>query len=170
VVFRTAEVARLHRGPGWETLSTAAGAVVLPAVEASAARLVIADLERRLPRPRTLTGFPEAGFFEYVLDAANPLPLEQFWPGHLDAAGERRTIAGLLRRPPGALLLINALAVGEGARAFGTDYSRELGRWVEAESRPAASYGPGAGLAPRVGDPQFFVQVRIPSAGGSRHP
>ncbi|MEO8432672.1 MAG: hypothetical protein ABI592_14260 [Acidobacteriota bacterium] len=170
VVLRTAEVARLHRGPGWETLSTAAGSVVLPSVEASTARLVIADLEGRLPRPRTLTGFPEAGFFEYVLEAGNPLPLEQFWPGHLDGAGERRTIAGLLRRPPDALLLVNALAVGEGARAFGTDYSRELGGWIEAETRPAASYGPGAGPAPRVGDPQFFVQVRIPAGGKAAHP
>ncbi len=164
VAFRSAEVARIHRRPGWEELATPAGAVVLPAVEARTAQLVLADLEGRLPRPRTLTGFPEAGFFEYTLGARNPLPLEQFWPGHLDAEDERRTIAELEKRPPDALLVINAIAVGEGTRSFGTDYSEILGRYVDTHFRPVAVYGPGAGPAPRIGDPDFFVEVRVPPA------
>ena len=170
VVLRSAEVWRLHRGAGWEELSTRAGSVVLPAVEARTARLVLADLERRLAPPATLAGFPEAGFFEYALAARNPLPLEQFWPGHLDAAGERRVIAALDERPPAAVLMINALAVGEGARAFGTDYSRALGAFVESRFRPVAAYGPGAGAAPRIGDPDFFVEVRVPDGKAPARP
>ncbi|HXM78205.1 MAG TPA: hypothetical protein VOA00_03140 [Thermoanaerobaculia bacterium] len=164
LLFRILSLTAAYRSPGWERLETPAGPVVLPAHQARTARLVLADLTARLPVSATLTGFPEAGFFEYALGARNPLPLEQFWPGHLDAAGEERIVRLLRERPPDALLLINALAVGEGFRAFGTDYSRRLGAFVESEFRPVAMFGPDARAGARIGEPQFFVEVRVPAA------
>lgn len=152
-----------HRGPGWEKLDTPAGSVVLPAVEARTARLVLADLARHLRPGATLTGFPEAGFFDYTLGLRNPLPLDQFWPGHLDVAGEREIVRLLEARPPDAVLRINALAVGEGTRAFGRDYSRILGTSVERDFRPVAIYGPNAHAGAEIGDPDFFIEIRVPA-------
>ncbi len=150
-----------YRGPGWEALETRAGSLVLPVHEAKTARLALADLEERLPPRGTLTGFPEAGFFEYALARSNPLPLEQFWPGHLDAAGEERVIALLRARPPDAIVMINALAVGEGLRAFGKDYTPRLAAFVDSEFAPVAIYGPNARDGARIGEPDFFVEIRV---------
>ena len=169
VVLRGSSLAAAYRGPGWERLDTAAGPVVLPSVEAATSRLVLQDLARRLPsRGATLSGMPEAGFFEYVTGARNPLPLEQFWPGHLDARGEAQIARLLVLHPPDALLLVNALAVGEGARAFGRDYSTGLGALVDARFSPAATYGPNPTAGARIGDSAFFIQVRIPAGRGER--
>ncbi len=168
LIARGVEVWRSYRGPGWAALDTPAGSVVLPVHEARTSRLVLADLARRLPPGATLTGFPEAGFFEYALGRDNPLPLEQFWPGHLDRAGEERIVDRLRSRPPDALLLINALAVGEGQRAFGKDYSTGLASFIDADFASAAIYGPNAREGARIGDPDFFVEIRVPRAGGKR--
>ncbi|MDQ2871165.1 MAG: hypothetical protein M3S32_10500 [Acidobacteriota bacterium] len=150
-----------YRGPGWEEIETRAGSIVLPVHEAKTSRLALADLEERLPPRGTLTGFPEAGFFEYALGRSNPLPLEQFWPGHLDAAGEERVIGLLKTRPPDAIVMINALAVGEGLRAFGKDYSPRLAAFIDSEFAPVAIYGPNARDGARIGEPDFFVEIRV---------
>lgn len=153
-----------YRGPGWERVETPSGAILLGAVQARTTALALADLERRVHRGGTLVGFPEAGFFNYVLGARNPLPLDQFWPGHLDAAGEDRVARALAARPPDTIVLVNALAVGEGLRAFGTDYSKSLGRSLDSSTRPAATFGPNARAGAKIGDADFFIQVRVPVA------
>jgi len=56
----------------------------------------------------------------------------------------------------------NVLAVGEGARAFGADYDRELDRAVRARFERAVIYGPGARDGARIGDPGFFVEILVP--------
>ena len=167
LIVRGAGVWRSYRGAGWEELETPAGSVVLRVHEARTSRLVLADLATRLSPGATLTGFPEAGFFEYALGRSNPLPLEQFWPGHLDAAGEERIVDLMRSQPPDAVLLINALAVGEGSRAFGKDYSPRLASFIEGEFAPAAIYGPNARQGARIGDPDFFVEIRVPRRGGA---
>ncbi|MFN2634071.1 MAG: hypothetical protein ABR610_11705 [Thermoanaerobaculia bacterium] len=161
LAFRVPAVWASYRGPGWEELETRAGSLVLPAHEAKTSRLALADLDDRLPPRGTVTGFPEAGFFEYALGRSNPLPLEQFWPGHLDAAGEERVIALLRARPPDAIVMINALAVGEGQRVFGKDYSPRLAAFVDSEFAPVAIYGPNARNGARIGEPDFFVEIRV---------
>jgi hypothetical protein len=156
-----------HRLGAWERLDTPVGAVVLPEVEARTARPVLANLGRHLRPGSALTGFPEAGFFVYALSMRNPLPLDQFWPGHLDTAGERRMVEMLEAKPPTALLRINALAVGEGARVFGRDYSPLLGEYVREAWRPVAIYGPNADIrkGAEIGDPDFFIEIRLRAAG-----
>ncbi|HEY6930443.1 MAG TPA: hypothetical protein VJA66_12265, partial [Thermoanaerobaculia bacterium] len=123
---------------------------------------VLVALARHLPPEGALVGFPEGGFFNYVLDRRNPLPQEQFFPGHLDARVERETIRRLSERPPDAVLLANVLAVGHGSLAFGRDYLVELGRFLDERFVAAASFGPGSGPNARIGDAQFFVTIRVP--------
>jgi hypothetical protein len=129
---------------------------------AQATRMALADLSRRVPGSGTLIGFPEAGFLNYALGRRNPLPQEQFFPGHLDDAAEREAIRLLAGSPPDAVVYVNVLAVGHRAVVFGADYLSDLDRFVRERFSPAAAYGPGAGAEPRIGDPQFFIQVRVP--------
>ena len=164
VVFLAARVPAVwnsYRGPGWEELETRAGSLVLPVHEAKTSRLALDDLEGPIAPRGTLTRFPEAGFFEYALARSNPLPFEQFWPGHLDAAGEERVIGLMRAHPPDAVVLINALAVGEGLRAFGKDYSPRLAAFVDSEYAPVAIYGPNAREGARIGERDFFVEIRV---------
>jgi hypothetical protein len=163
LIFRMAAAADLYRRPGWSPVATPAGTVVLPEPEAETTRRTLLDLQRRFPSGATLVGFPETGFFNYVLGWRNPGRIEQFFPGTLDASGERQAAAALEARPPDAILYANVLAVGEGARVFGEDYLRRLDAAVRSRSRTVAVHGPGARPGARIGDPGFFVEIRVPS-------
>jgi hypothetical protein len=163
VAFRLADTGAVFRRGAWSAVTTEAGTVVLPEPVAGATRAALADLRQHLPPGRRLVGFPEGGFFTWSLGLVNPLPQEQFFPGHLDAAEERRTIARLTAEPPDAILMANVLAVGHLARVFGNDYLGELDRTLHERFVPAASYGPGAGPEAAIGDPQFFLEIRVPA-------
>jgi len=91
LLFRVAAMADFYRRPGWTRVETAAGLLVLPEPVAETTRLALADLTARLPASSTVAGYPEAGFFNYVLGRRNPFAHEQYFPGHLDAAGQERT-------------------------------------------------------------------------------
>lgn len=166
LVFRLASMARLYRGQTWSRVDTPVGSLRLTEPVAAATRAVLDDLSRRLPAGATLAGFPETGFFNYALGRRSSFWLDQFFPGHLDEAGEARAIAVLASRPPDALLYANVLAVGENARVFGRDYYTRLDAAARARFRPSAVYGPGAKPDPRIGDPGFFVEVLVPRETG----
>jgi hypothetical protein len=151
-------------------VATPAGSVWLTEPVASATRSALQDLLARLSPGALLTGFPEVGFYNYVLRLKNPLPQDQFFPGHLDEKAETDVIARLSRRPPDAILYANVLAVGHRSVRFGLDYLPDLDRFVRSRFESAAAYGPGAGPVPRIGDPQFFVEILVPrnATPGSR--
>ena len=110
-----------------------------------------------------MVGFPEGGFFNYALGRKSVTPFEQFFPGHADTEeDERRIIQQLDSSPPNAVFLCDVLAVGEHHPAFGRDYLITLDRFVRERFVAVASFGPGAGLDARIGDPQFFVTIRVP--------
>ncbi len=158
---RVAASARNFRGPGWTRVATPEGPVVMPEPVAGTTGLALADLSRRLAGGATFVGFPEAGFFTYVLGGRSAFAHEQFFPGRLDQTAEKAFVAELEVRPPDVVLLANVLAVGEGARVFGEDYLRELHAALQARTRTAAIYGPGARAGARIGDPDFFVEIRV---------
>ena len=164
LLFRTGSLHDLFRHPAWSRVETSAGALFLPEPVAGTTRLALADLARRLPPGATLVGFPETGFFNYALGAGNPLPQEQFFPGHLGREAEEEAIGRLSARPPDALVYVNVLAVGHGSAAFGKDYLGELDRFARERFPAVAAYGPGAPptSSPRIGDPDFFIEVRAP--------
>lgn len=166
VLFRVASMVQLYRGRPWSRVDTPVGSLRLTEPVAAATREVLDDLARRLPERATLAGFPETGFYNYVLGRRSPFWLDQFFPGHLDEAGQARAIGVLDSRPPDALLYANVLAAGEGARVFGRDYNARLDAAARARFRPAAVYGPGAASGARIGDPGFFVEVLVPRGNG----
>jgi hypothetical protein len=168
LLFRLAALADLYRRVPWNPVATPAGVVRLPEPIASTTQFALADLERRVRPAGTLVGFPEGGFFNYVLGRRTPLREEQFFPGRLDAETEGRVARLLEERPPDAVVLFNVHAVGEGARDFGKDYLQELGGVVQRRFRVAAAFGPGAAPGAAIGDPQFFIEVRVPVAAIAR--
>jgi len=159
--FRGLALVDFYRGIPWGRVETPAGALYLPGPVAETTASALTALSR-LPARETLSGFPEAGFFGYVLGRRSPFPVEQFFPGHLDDAGEARIVARLRERPPDALVFANVLAVGEGAPAFGRDYLGRLDAAARERYRTVAVFGPGASPGARIGDPQFFVEVAVP--------
>ena len=161
-LFRTLALTDFYRGIPWGLVRTPAGSLRLPGPVADATSSALAAL-LRLPPGATLAGFPESGFFNYVLGRRSPFRIEQFFPGHLDAAGEGREIEVLRTHPPGALLRANVLAVGEGTPAFGRDYLARLDAAARERFRTAAVFGPGARPDARIGDPQFFVEIALPA-------
>ena len=165
---RIAALATAYRHPAWTRVDTPAGSLMVPEPVAGASRGALADLGARVPAGGTIAGFPEAGFFNWALDRPNPLAQDQFFPGHLDSAAEEEVIARLRGRPPGAVVLVNVLTIGHGPTAFGRDYLQRLGRFLDEEFRTAAVFGPGAAPPPRIGDRDFFVEVRVPAEGAAR--
>ncbi len=160
--FRMAVLRDAFRHPAWARVETPAGSLLLLEPIASTTRLALADLAARVPPGGTLVGFPEGGFFNYTLGRSNPLPQEQFFPGHLDAAEEEATMHRLAEHPPEAVVYCNVVAVGHGALVFGKDYLASLDRLVRERFKTAAVFGPGARPDARIGDPDFFVEVRVP--------
>ncbi len=164
-IFRTAALVDLYRGRPWAAVETPAGSLRLLEPIASTTSDVLAAL-RALPPGATVAGFPETGFFNYVLGRRSPFPLEQFFPGNLDEEGEARAIATLASRPPDVLLRANVLAVGEGSPAFGRDYLRDLDAAARTRYRTSAAFGPGARAGAQIGDSQFFVELAVPVPPG----
>ncbi len=162
LLFRIGSLSDVFRHPAWGRVETAAGPLFLLEPVASTTRAALAGLESLLPPDATLAGFPEAGFLNYALGLTNPLPQEQFFPGHLKKEAEQETIHRLERNPPDAVVYVNVLAVGHRSVAFGQDYFVALDRFVRERFRAVAAYGPGGGPEARIGDPDFFLQVRVP--------
>jgi hypothetical protein len=162
LAVRSAALARLYRHPAWSRVATPAGSLFVPEPVASAVRSALRDLARRVPAGGAITGFPETGLFNWALGLANPLAQDQFFPGHLDGTAERDAITRLERDPPDAVVYVDVLTIGHGQVAFGDDYLQQLDRYVRDNFDAAASYGPGAGVHPRIGDPDFFIEIRVP--------
>jgi hypothetical protein len=160
--FRITALLAIYRQPGWSKVETPAGSLFLMQPYAAASRLALAELARRTPHHGALLGFPEIGFLQYVLGRASPLPQDQFFPGHLDRAAEQNAIRSIEQRPPSAFVYVNVLTIGHGAVAFGSDYLKQLDAAVRRLSRPVASFGPGARAGERIGDPGFFIEIRVP--------
>jgi hypothetical protein len=141
---------------------------MVPEPVAGASRGALVDLARRVPEGGTIASFPEAGFFNWVLGRRNPLAQDQFFPGHLDRAAEEEAIGRLRSRPPDAVVFVNVLTIGHGPTAFGRDYLPRLGLFLRERFETAAVFGPNAGPDPRIGDPDFFIEVRVPAGAAAR--
>jgi hypothetical protein len=168
LVARIAALASSYRHPAWTRVDTPAGSLMVPEPVAGASRGALVDLARRVPEGGTIASFPEAGFFNWVLGRRNPLAQDQFFPGHLDRAAEEEAIGRLRSRPPDAVVFVNVLTIGHGPTAFGRDYLPRLGLFLRERFETAAVFGPNAGPDPRIGDPDFFIEVRVPAGAAAR--
>ena len=144
-------------------VETPAGALRLPAGKAGAVRDALSFLAHASRPGDGLVGFPEAGLFNFVLGLSNPMKLEQYLPGSLDAGGEARFARKLREAGPRWVVLPNQPTSLFGAVAFGRDYARDVEDVIEERYRPRAQFGDAAPEEP-VGSPRFFLRVleRVP--------
>jgi hypothetical protein len=168
LIARAVSLVQIYRSPGWQLVRTPVGNLRMREPYAIATRMALGVLQEDTPPGGTMVGFPEAGFLEYAAGRRNALPEDQFFPGHLDAAAERQAIERLEAAPPDAVVYVNVLTVGHGALAFGKDYLRDLDRAARDMSQTAAYFGPGGRDGARIGDPDFFIEVRVPRPRGAR--
>ncbi|MGH9444002.1 MAG: hypothetical protein ACRD16_17190 [Thermoanaerobaculia bacterium] len=161
-LFRLARISLPRRSL---PISTPAGALRLPPLQAVPTRMTLQFLEREARPGDRLAGFPEAGIFNFALGLENPLREEQNLPGNLTPADENRVIGRLLRTQPRFVLLVNQPVSPFGRIAFGEDYDRKLWAAVLASYSPAASFGT-SDIAARIGSKPFFIRVYERRASG----
>ncbi len=139
-------------------VETPAGVVRLVPERAAATAAALAYLSSHAGPADTLSGAPEAGFFNFVTGLSSPLRQEQFLPGHLDAAGEARVAERIDRAGPRYFLLVNQAAPAFGGGLFGRDYAASVWSAVRRRYRLAASFGQAPADAP-IGSPRFFIRI-----------
>jgi hypothetical protein len=137
---------------------TRVGSLSLPTAKAVAAAQTLEFLSRRAEPGDGLSGFPEAGFFNFVTGLRNPLREDQVLPGHLDARDEERVARRIREAGPRFVALVNQPSAAFGPVAFGRDYAVTLWREVERDYTLAGNFGQAPLDAP-VGDPRFFIRV-----------
>ena len=169
-------LARISAPTRYIRVATPAGSLRLPPLQAGPTAMTL-DFLRRAARPGdTLSGFPEAGIFNFMTGLRNPLREEQILPGFLGPAEEDRVIDRLRQAPPRFVLLINQPAAAFGEVAFGEDYCRKLWAEIERSYRLVASFGT-SDIHARIGSQPFFIRVYerlaasgLPVRGGSFGP
>ena len=150
--------ARLHAPSRTVRLETPAGEIRLPPAQAVPTQLTIDYLRRRSSAGDGLVGFPEAGFFNFVVGLRNPLREEQILPGHLTDAAERRVVDRFLEARPRFVVLVGQPARAFGRVAFGEDYAKALWAAVRRGYLPAAVFGADR-PDPRIGESGFFIEI-----------
>lgn len=158
---RIAAAVVAYGSPGWSKVQTPVGSLFLRQPYADATAMALSELARRTSAGGRVAGFPEIGFLQYALGRSNPLAQDQFFPGHLDRSAEFEAIHRLEESTPEAFVYVNVLTIGHGPVAFGSDYLKDLDKAVRRLSRPVSSFGPGARPDERIGDPGFFIEVRV---------
>ena len=157
-VVGVARLARFFPKGSAERIATPAGALRLTPDRAFAVSGAVDYLRSRLRPGDGLAGFPEGGFFHFVLGAPNPLRQDAVYPGHLDRAAESRLIDAIERAGPRFVLLANHAPPGFGPRGFGKDYAAGVWDAVERNYRVAAAFGDPRPDAP-PGEGPFFIRI-----------
>jgi hypothetical protein len=164
-VFFLYRIERLHHQPRKVELSTAAGALRLPATKATTLSQALRYLEAHAREGDTLTAFPESGFFNFVTGLRSPLRQDLILPGVLFGPREAAAARTIDDAGPRFVLLCNRPTAEFGPEAFGRDYAVELWNGVDQHYALAAAFGPAAPTSP-VGAKDFFIRIyeRIPTA------
>jgi hypothetical protein len=139
-------------------VETAAGSIRLPVDRAGTVQEALDYLAREARPGDGLTGFPEAGLFNFALGLTNPMELEQVLPGSLDAKGEVRFARRLHEAGPRFLLIPNQPTTLFGPVAFGRDYGQVLWAVVTTDYRFRVQLGDAPDTEP-VGSSRFFLRV-----------
>ena len=150
--------ARIHAPSRTSRISTPAGDIRLPPVQAGPTQMTIEYLRRKSAFGDGLVGFPEAGIFNFVSGLRNPLREEQILPGHLTPVTEQRVVDRFVEARPRFVVLVGQPARAFGRVAFGEDYARNVWAVVRQRYVPAAVFGADR-TDPRIGESPFFIEI-----------
>jgi hypothetical protein len=99
------------------------------------------ELRARAGPGATLTAFPEGIMLNYLSRRVAPTPFTTFSTTEMVLFGEGAILAALRDHPPDWVAVVHKDTSEFGARFFGRDYARALGRWIRQEYRPEALFG-----------------------------
>lgn len=116
--------------------------------------LMLAQIERHVAPGRSLAVFPEGPMLNYLSRRSSSVPFTQFMPTELAVYGEARLLAALHAAPPDFVVLLHKDTSEFGARFFGRDYGREIGRFVVERYAPLELVG-----APPLRDERFGIAL-----------
>jgi hypothetical protein len=102
---------------------------------------------------------PEGTSLDFLSGRRNPLREEIITPGYLDTPGEARAIRQLEDARTAVILVPNRPTREFGPATFGRDYCRTLMRWIEANYRVCAVFGPVKDTSLEIGDAPYFIRA-----------
>jgi hypothetical protein len=126
----------------YAVLSTPRGSVRLAPAEKDAFDAALAFVAAATKPGEYVWVVPEGSSLNFLANRPAPLRHEILTPGFLDVEGERRAIERLEARGVELVLVLHRPMVEFGCGAFGRDCYRELMRWIDANYRVAAEFGP----------------------------
>jgi hypothetical protein len=79
----------------------------------------------------TMAVFPEGSILNYLTRRANPTPFYNYMPTGFSIFGETPILQSLQQAPPDVVVMVEKDTSEFGFRYFGTDYGREIRKWLE---------------------------------------
>lgn len=116
--------------------------------------LMLERIERHVAPGQSLAVFPEGPMLNYLSRRSSSVPFTQIMPTELAVYGEARVLAALQAAPPDFVALLHKDTSEFGARFFGRDYGRELGRFLIEHYAPLELVG-----APPLRDERFGIAL-----------
>jgi 4-amino-4-deoxy-L-arabinose transferase-like glycosyltransferase len=140
-------------------IETARGDFYAPTSTGPALAEALSFLERETAPGDRILVLPEGSELAFLTGRRMPLRHQIFLPGLMSSSEERTMLQSLERSPVEYLFLVNRPMREFGAVAFGDDFYRPFGNWIETHYRRVATLGEGVSPTARIGDPTFFIHV-----------
>ncbi|QQS48873.1 MAG: glycosyltransferase family 39 protein [Acidobacteriota bacterium] len=140
-------------------IEAARGRMVAPAVTGSAIDRALRFIQSKTKPSDPIVILPEGADLAFLTGRRSPLRHQILIPGLMLPADETRAIETMRRLPVRYALIVNRPMREFGAEAFGTDFYRNLGRFIETNYRLVEVYGRNSSDNPRIGDPDFFIKI-----------
>lgn len=140
-------------------IETARGDFYAPLSTGPALAEALSFLERETAPGDRILVLPEGSELAFLTGRRMPLRHQIFLPGLMSSSEERTMLQSLERSPVEYLFLVNRPTREFGAVAFGRDFYRPFGDWIETHYQPIATFGKGATPSAQIGDSTFFIHV-----------
>ncbi|MGA1369081.1 MAG: hypothetical protein ACO394_11260, partial [Blastocatellia bacterium] len=140
-------------------IETARGDFYAPPSTGPALVEALSFLERETAPGDRILVLPEGSELAFLTGRRMPLRHQIFLPGLMSSSEERMMLQSLERSPVEYLFLVNRPTREFGAIAFGRDFYRPFGDWIETHYRQVTTLGKGAIPSAQIGDPTFFIHV-----------
>jgi hypothetical protein len=140
-------------------IETARGDFYAPPSTGPALAQALAFLERETSPGDPILVLPEGTELAFLTGRRMPLRHQIFLPELMGPTEEQTMLRSLERSPVEYLFLVNRPMREFGAVAFGREFYRPFGDWIETHYRRVATFGEGANSTAQIGDPAFFIHV-----------
>lgn len=133
------------------------GRIVAPSVTGPAIEEALRFIEANTRPSEPIAVFPEGVDLAFLTGRSTPFRHQILIPGLMLPTDERRAIETL--RKVRYVLIVNRPMREFGAEAFGSDFYRDLGRFIEENYELVRICGKTEARNPRIGAPGFFIKI-----------